>query len=247
MTFEFLLVVILGLGLSGFVKGATGVGLPLVAVPALAAFIGVPHALAILVVPLIVTNVWQVWRYRAQREGTEFLIRLLPAGALGIALGTWALATLPLRALSSVLAWMVVAYVVLQLARPNLRISEPAVRTMAPAVGLIAGVLQGATGISAPVSITFVHAAGLTRHAFVFAISSMFLLFAIVQFGALAVAGIMTWGRFLEGWVALLPIMVTMPIGAWASRLLSRKAFDRLILGMLSAMALKLLLDSAQS
>lgn len=246
MTVEFLLVVLLALGLSGFVKGATGVGLPLVAVPALAAFIGVPHALAIIVVPLIVTNIWQVWRYRTQREGTGFLIGLLPAGALGIALGTWALATLPLQALSSVLAWMVVAYVVLQLVRPNLRISGPALRRLAPAVGLVAGVLQGATGISAPVSITFVHAAGLARHAFVFAISSMFLLFSVVQFGALIVAGIMTWGRFLEGWIALVPITLTMPMGAWASRLLSRSAFDRLILGLLVAMALKLLLDSGQ-
>jgi uncharacterized membrane protein YfcA len=57
------------LGLGGFVKGATGMGLPLVSVPALAAYLGVPHTLAILTVPLIVTNGWQVWRYFADRGG----------------------------------------------------------------------------------------------------------------------------------------------------------------------------------
>ncbi len=113
---EFWLVVVAALGLGGFVKGATGMGLPLVSVPALAAFLGVPHTLAILTVPLIVTNGWQVWRYFSHRHGTAFLTWLLPAGAVGIGIGTWALTALPVRTLSLVLAALVVSYIALHLA-----------------------------------------------------------------------------------------------------------------------------------
>lgn len=240
---DFWLVVIAALGLGGFVKGATGMGLPLMSMPALAAFLGVPHALAILTVPLILTNGWQVWHYFSHRHGTGFLARLLPAGAVGIAIGTWALTALPVRALSLVLAALVVVYIALQLARPNFRLSKSAGTALSPLAGLVSGILQAATGISAPTSITFMHALGLTPQGFVFAVSAMFLLFSTAQLAALAVAGIMTWGRFLEGWIALVPVVLMMPVGARASGLLSRKTFDRIILGLLAALAVKLLVD----
>jgi len=78
----------------------------------------------------------------------------------------------------------------------------------------------------------------------VFAVSAMFLLFSTAQLAVLAVAGIMTWGRFLEGWVALIPVVLMMPVGAWAASLLSRQTFDRLILGLLAALACKLIVDA---
>lgn len=182
--------------------------------------------------------------YFPHRHGTGFLARLLPAGAVGIGIGTWALTALPVRALSLVLAALVVIYIALQLTRPNLKLSKSVGAALSPAAGLVSGILQAATGISAPTSITFMHALGLAPKAFVFAVSAMFLLFSAAQLVALAVAGIMTWSRFLEGWIALVPVVLMMPVGARASSLLSRQTFDRLILGLLAALALKLLFDS---
>jgi uncharacterized protein len=240
---EFLLIVVGALGLGGFIKGATGLGLPLVSVPALAAFLGVPHALAIVSIPLVVTNTWQSWHFRAHRHGTGFLARLLPASVIGIGLGTIALTTLPAAALSLALSLMMMAYIAFYLTKPDLQISPSGGRRLAPVVGLIAGALQASTGISAPVSITFIHALRLARPAFVFAVAAMFLGFALAQVAALAIAGIMTWDRFVEGLVALVPIALAMPLGAWAASLLSRQTFDRLILGILAVMSLKLFFD----
>ncbi|HVL70875.1 MAG TPA: sulfite exporter TauE/SafE family protein [Beijerinckiaceae bacterium] len=243
MDVEFLLIVVGALGLGGFIKGATGLGLPLVSVPALAAFLGVPHALAIVCIPLVVTNAWQSWHFSAHRHGTGFLARLLPASVVGIGLGTVALTTLPGAALSLALAVMMMAYIAFYLTKPDLRLSPGSGRRLAPLVGLVAGALQASTGISAPVSITFIHALRLARPAFVFAVAAMFLGFAVAQVVALAVAGIMTWTRFLEGLIALVPIALAMPLGAWAASFLSRETFDRLILGILGVMSLKLFHD----
>ncbi|MEO9297142.1 hypothetical protein [Devosia alba] len=50
------LIIVLALGGGGFVKGATGMGLPLVALPVLTTAFGLQHAVGLMVVPLIATN-----------------------------------------------------------------------------------------------------------------------------------------------------------------------------------------------
>ena len=239
-----LLLVFAALGLGGFVKGATGIGLPLVSIPALVGLLGVPHTLALLTVPLLVTNAWQVWRFYPHRDGTGFLLLLVPAGMIGVGIGTWALTKLPLQLLSLTLAGLIVFYIGLHLTRPHFRVPQAHRGALSAAVGLVAGALQATTGISGPVSVTFIHALGLTRDAFVFAVSVMFLLFTVTQLGALTATGLMGWRHLLEGCLALVPITIMMPLGSRAAALLSREAFDRLILALLAVIALKLVFDS---
>lgn len=243
MTLQFLLA-LAALGLGGFIKGATGLGLPLVSVPALVGLLGVPHTLALMTVPLLITNVWQVWRFYPHRHGTDFLLLLVPAGMIGVGLGTWALTKLPLQFLSLVLAALVAIYIGLHLTRPHLRVPQAHRGGLSALVGLVAGALQATTGISGPVSVTFIHALGLTRDAFVFAVSVMFLLFTVAQVAALTAAGLMTWRHLLEGCLALVPITLMMPLGSRAAAMLSREAFDRLILLLLAVIAVKLVFDS---
>lgn len=225
-------------------KGATGMGLPLVALPSLAAFLGLQHAIGVILIPILVTNAWQVWRFRAARRGAglAFLPRFLAAGAVGVAIGTWALDALPERSLLFGLGLILAGYVVLRLARPGAMVPAAlAVRLAAP-VGMAAGALQGATGISAPIGVTFIHAMRLERPAHVFAVSTMFLGFAAVQLPAAAIAGIYQPAWFAQGVYALLPVLVFMPLGDLLGRRFSREAFDRLILVFLALMGAKLVL-----
>jgi len=237
---ESAVMVMLGLILGGFVKGATGLGLPLVTIPVLAAFLGVQHAIAIMMVSLVMTNIWQLWKFHAYRQGSGFLKALLPTGFVGVIIGTWVLTALPAATLSLLLAIMVVLYIGLSLARPEMRIPPDSAWRWSPAVGFFGGILQGATGIAAPITVTFIHAMRLARETFVFTLSAMFLAFTGTQSVALAVTGILTFERFLQGWLALLPIALGMVIGHWAGKKFSRKAFERLILIILALMAARL-------
>ncbi|TVR06922.1 MAG: sulfite exporter TauE/SafE family protein [Salinarimonadaceae bacterium] len=238
---ETAIIVILALALGGFVKGATGLGLPLVTIPVLASFLGLPHALALMQTPLIVTNVWQIWQYRRANQGAYFLRWMLPMGALGVGGGTWLLISLPATALSLMLAGMVALYVILNLARPDMLLPAALADRLAPAAGLAGGVLQGATGIAAPIIVTFIHAMRLPRENFVFALSAMFVVFSITHATALTVVGVLTFARVLEGALALIPIALAMPVGAWAATRCSRRAFERAILLLLVMMAARLL------
>ena len=244
MPLENMLVLAVALGAGGFVKGATGMGLPLVALPILATVLSIPQAVALVTVTGVITNAWQVWRFRADLWTVDFLPGLLLTAAPGILLGTWLLTTLPERALAIVLALLLFAYAGLRLAKPSFMLSRPAGRRMAPGIGFTAGALQGATGISAPIGVTFIHALRLNRSAHVFAVSAMFLLFALVQLPALAVAGVMTGPLLVQGLVAMIPALLMMPVGAWLSGKLSQAAFDRLILALLVVVAVQLLVKS---
>jgi uncharacterized membrane protein YfcA len=230
--------------LGGAMKGATGMGMPLFAVPALAAFFDVPFAIAMLMAPVFVTNLWQVWQYREHGAGLTFLPRLVVFAVVGILVGTWLLTALPSRYLSLGLGISTILYILLRLVRPDLAIGPATARRWAPAVGVASGLLQGATGVSAPVSVTFVSGMRLSRPQFVLTVSALFLSFVLTQLPALTLAGVLTWQRALYSVLALLPVTIGMPIGSWLARRMSPQGFDRLILTTLGAIAIKLLWDA---
>ena len=238
------LIIFAALALGGLVKGALGAGLPVVAVPVLATFFDVPFAIAMMVVPTVVTNIWQVWQFRRERTGLGWLAGLCVAAGIGIAIGTWLLANLPAHILGVILAVVVVAYIVVRLAKPHWYIPPHVAARAAPAVGLVSGFLQGATGISAPVSLSFMSSLGFGRQQFVFAVSTLFVSFSVVQVPSLVAAGILTGHRLLLSALAFVPVLATMPAGNWLASRLSRRTFDRLLLGLLAVIAVKLVYDS---
>jgi uncharacterized membrane protein YfcA len=245
MDWHSLVLIALALGGGGLVKGITGMGMPMVAVPVMAAFIGVPHAVAVMVVPIAVTNFMQMRAYWSWRREAGFLLLFLPAGVAGIGLGTWLLVELPERALSFAVAAMIFAYILLRLVKPGMRLGAGAALWLATPAGVAAGALQGATGVAGPVVATFLNAMRLDRPPYVFAASAMFLLFALVQLPALLVAGIMTWRIMLEGALAVLPALAMMSVGGWLARFMKPQTFDRIILGLLAVIALQLLVKAS--
>lgn len=103
MDFDLERMAIMGLALAAgaVVKGATGMGLPLVALPVLASVFGLQHAVGILAITQALTNSMQMWQFRAARQDMRlrFLPLFLVAGGVGVVLGTWLLRTLPERVL----------------------------------------------------------------------------------------------------------------------------------------------------
>ena len=234
------LVILVALSLGGMVKGATGAGAPVVAVPVIAAFFDVRLAVAVMVTPNLASNLWQVIEYRKECLGGGFTWRFALTGAFGALVGTVLLAILPERALILIVALSVSAYIALRVAHPDFRLGAVTARRLAMPAGLAAGLLQGAAGISAPVAVSFLNAMRVPRPAFIATISAIFLGMAMVQLPALFVAGFLTPALLGLSVVALAPLLVSMRLGAWLARRLSHEGFDRLTLLLLTLLALRL-------
>ena len=235
------LVILAALFLGGMLKGATGAGVPVVAVPVMAAFFDVRLAVIIMVTPNLVSNLWQLRQYRGHHIAGGFGLRLAGAGAVGALIGTVMLATLPVAALTLLLAAVVILYIAMRLALPQFRLNLAAANRVVLPLGLAAGVLQGAGGISAPISVSLLNAMRLERPVFIATISAFFAAMSAAQLPALFAYGLMTPTLLVLSAVALLPLFAGMPVGAWLARRMSARAFDRLVLGLLCVLAVRLI------
>lgn len=229
------------LAAGGILKGATGAGTPIIGVPLLAMLYDVPTAVAIFTLPNLISNLWQSWRYRAHRAPPLLTWGFAVAGAVGAGIGSFLLVTLSADALILAVSTAVFLYIGFRLARPGWTLGMGTGRLLAVPAGLVGGVLQGAAGVSAPVSITFLNALRLDRADFIATISLFFLAMVLVQIPLLAAWGVLTGPRALLSLAAIAPLLVAMPVGSWLAQRVSRETFDRLILALLAVIAARLL------
>ena len=235
-----IVVIAIAIGVGAFIKGATGGGLPQVAIPVMAPFIGVEHAVVIMAIPGIVANGWLIRSHRAEYEHTRDLPSLVATSIVGAVVGTVALKSLDGTALSAALLAVIVAYVLVALVHPGFRLPVRLTRVLSPPVGLVAGGLQGSTGISGPLLTTYLHGFQLVPRAFVFSLAVLFGIGAVVQAATLAVVGLYTGTRLLESLLVLLPIAAFQPVGSWAATKLSRQTFQRVTLALVAGSGLTL-------
>ena len=233
-------IALFGLALGGFLKGATGAGTPVVGVPILAIVFGVPKAVAIFSVLNLLSNAWQAWAYRGSAGRTRFVAMFAAGGALGAAAGSILLASLSTDILMGGLSAIVFLYIGLRLFRPDWRIERARGEAVAGPVGLVAGVMQGAGGISAPVSVTFLNAMRMDRSEFIATISIFFFMMSMLQIPSLVALGVLTWDRAGLAVLATIPLFAAMPLGERAARHISKETFDKMILVLLAVVALRL-------
>lgn len=239
-----LAIILVAIALGAFIKGVTGSGLPQIAIPVMASFLGVERSVVIMAIPGVVSNVWLLWTFRHAFERSRDLEVLLPVGIGGVIVGTWLLQALDPRVLSLTLAVMIVAYVVLFISPVDVELSPGVTRWTSPPVGLAAGALQGATGISGPLVQTYLHAYRLDKHAYVVSIVTLYGVFSVAQVLTIAGLGLYSASRLVESGLALLPMAVMLPIGARVARRMSQRVFDLWILALLIASAAKLAYDA---
>lgn len=218
---------------AGLVKGVVGLGLPTVAMALLALLIAPAQAAALLVVPSLVTNVWQIrpWsslrpllRQLAGMQVGVFAGTLGGAWLLGAPAGAWAMIALGL-ALIGYAAWG------LSGARMTVR---PSVRGwLGSVVGICTGFVTAATGVFVIPAVPYLQAIGLERDELIQAMGISFTVSTL----ALA-AGLYFNDQYSAaslGWsiVMLLPAVLGMEAGRRLRQRLSPMLFRKCFLASL--------------
>jgi uncharacterized membrane protein YfcA len=211
--------------LAGFVKGVIGMGLPTVGVGLLGLALSPAQAAAIIVVPSLVTNVWQALGGGAFREVAA---RLWPMLA-GICLGTWLGAVaLPSATGGEATIWLGVALVVYAtFGLCNVHLKTPP--RHASWIGLLAGIGTGAVTIATAVfaipGVPYVQSLGLDRDRLVQALGLSFTTSTVALAAALSHSGEMNAGVALPALAALAASLVGMALGQKVRGLASPHTF----------------------
>ncbi len=241
MDFQALAIILAAVAVGSFAKGAVGIGLPLVAVPTMAAFLGVQHAIAVLSIPVFISNIWICWRYRKLATEIPNLAIALGFAALGTFLGSVVLATTSDEGLIWILILWIAAYLVNLAVNPNFRFEGRTARIVSPFIATFAGICQGATGIAGPVVATWIHSYRLQNEVYVFGVSIMFFAIGLTHVICIAGFGLFDATRATQGLWMVIPTLLFVQLGMWTTRLISPKWFSRVIIGIVIVMEAKLI------
>ncbi len=234
MTGAELTIVLIAVIVGAIVKAVTGMGLPIIALPIAALFVDLDDAVVTIAFPNLVMNGALAFRERSHRSETRDLPTLAVAGVAGATLGTIAFVSLPEEPLVILLIVAIAGYVITFFAKPDLQIGLERSRRLAPAVGAVAGTFQGAIGISGPIIGSWIHSYRLPRGAHILSVTSLFLVSGTTQFLVLTGSGELA-GRVGASLLACIPVLGSIPIGAWLRNRVSARGFDLAVVGMLIA------------
>ncbi|UGY19744.1 MULTISPECIES: sulfite exporter TauE/SafE family protein [Bradyrhizobium] len=199
--------------LAGFVKGTLGLGLPTVAMGLLATTMPPGQAIAIVIVPAIVTNIWQTFVGPYLRD---IIKRLWPL-MLGTVVGIWinaGLLTGPYAAYGTVvLGVLLVIYAIVGLSRFNFKVARRNEKWIGGIVGVITGLISAATGVQVIPSMPFMQAIGMEKDELVQALGVFFTTATIALAFNLTASGLLTAATALPGAVAMVASFTGMFIG----------------------------------
>lgn len=185
------LTVTLIFALGGLAKGVAGMGLPTVAMGLLGLLMNPADAAALIVIPSLVTNVWQF----LSGQHRLILIRRMWSMLLAICLVTWIGAGLITGAgatrAATALGATLIAYAIIGLAKVHLAVPRKYEAWLSPAIGATTGVVTGATGVFVIPAAPYLQALGFDKDDLVQVLGLSFTTSTI----ALA-AGLASYGAF---------------------------------------------------
>ena len=214
--------------LAGTVKGVIGLGLPSVSLALLTVATDLPTAMALLLVPSFVTNLWQALTGGNARLILQRLWPFLLLATVTIWIGASALTRVNLSLLSALLGALLMAYAGASLGGLRLSISSRQELWVGPLVGLANGVLTGMTGSFVVPGVMFLQAIGLAREVLIQAMGMLFALSTLALAIALQRNALLTAEHGLLSISALLPALLGMVFGRWIRRRISAQLFRKL-------------------
>jgi len=209
--------------LAGFVKGVIGLGLPTVAIGLLGLLMSPTQAAAILVLPALVTNVWQA----AVGGHLRPLVRRIWPMLVGLCIGT-ALGAALLPNGSAATLWLglaLLAYSLLGLVRIEFKVAPAAERWFNFPVGVFTGAITAATGIYVLPGTPYLNALQFDRDRLVQVLGISFTVSTVALGVALAQAGEMRADLLVPSLVALFASLVGMWLGQIVRGLVRAETF----------------------
>ncbi|MDF3150780.1 sulfite exporter TauE/SafE family protein [Mesorhizobium sp. XAP10] len=227
---------------AGFVKGVVGMGLPTVAMGLLAVTMPPAQAAALLLIPSLVTNLWQLLTGPSFGRLCKRLWTMMAGVMLGTVAGAGLLTGTHSGVASAGLGAALVLYAILGLLK--LGFTTPARREalMSPLVGVATGLVTGATGVFVIPAVPYLQSLRLEKEDLIqalglsFTLSTAALAFGLFRTGALASPSAQLVGSV----AALVPALAGMFAGQALRQKMSVETFRKVFFAGLLALGVYL-------
>jgi uncharacterized membrane protein YfcA len=213
--------------LAGFVKGVIGLGLPTVSMGLLAVTMPPSRAIAIVIVPAVVTNIWQTFVGPYLRDIVRRLWPLMAGTVVGIWLNAGMLTGPHARYGSIVLGVLLVTYAIVGLSRFSFTVAPRHEKWIGGIVGLLTGLVSAATGVQVIPSMPYMQAIGMEKDELVQALGVFFTVATVALAFSLTSAGLLSAATALPGAVAMAAAFAGMFVGQLVRSRMQPEAFRR--------------------
>ncbi|MBZ9579680.1 sulfite exporter TauE/SafE family protein [Klebsiella quasivariicola] len=226
---------------AGLVKGVTGMGLPTVAMGLLGLLMPPQAAAALLVLPSLLTNLWQLLAGPALTQIVRRLWLMMTGILIGTLAGSSLLIDLNPRWSALALGAALIVYAAYALCGPVFQVSARVEKWLSPIVGGLTGVITGATGVFVIPAVPWLQALGFRRDELVQALGLSFTLSTLAMAAGLALHDGWHDDAGLLSALALLPALLGMWLGQRIRTRLSPQRFRQGFLLFLLALGVELI------
>jgi uncharacterized membrane protein YfcA len=234
-----ILLVIFG---GGGVKGAIGFGFPLVTTPLTSALWDARHAVLLISLASLTNNIGVVARGGGSRRTARRIVLLMAGLTVGTVGGALMLARVPPSVLSVVVGTAALVFAGIALLVPNLAVPPRLERYLALPMGVLGGLLGGATTISGPFIASYTHALKLSKQEFVFFLSLLYLVGATMQVVSYAMLGLFDGPTVAVGLASLIPNLLGVWLGLRIQTRIDQQLFRKLVVVVIGVSGASLVL-----
>lgn len=222
--------------LAGTVKGIIGLGLPTISLAVLTVIFDLATAMALLIIPSLLTNVWQALQGNNLLPLCRRLGLFLCLAFAFVWLGAIALTRVDLSLLSALLGVLLIAYAIVGFRGLNISIGPKQQMWAGPLLGAINGILTGMTGSFVVPGVMYLQAIGLPRDMLIQAMGLLFTLSTIALALALGGQNLIGFELGLLSALGVIPALVGMVIGQGLRQRISEPRFRRMFFVVLFAL-----------
>jgi uncharacterized membrane protein YfcA len=228
------LIVGVALLIAGFVKGATGLGFPLIATPTVALLLDIRTAVTILILPNLFMDSAQVIRDGFPYEIFRRFKTLIAPTIVGVFIGTLVLVKTPLWVLNFCLGAMVVIFVISSLLKFDFVVTPRQEKIFSPFVGFLSGFLNGVTNAAGPALAIYLYSLKLEKRTFVKTLATVFVTTKLSQLAAVSTWNLFNWHTLRLSALVILFTLAGFFAGIKAQDRVNQKTFNRGLLVLMS-------------
>lgn len=242
MSFD-LTYVLVGVALlfAAFVKGATGLGFPLIATPTVALLLDIRIAVTILILPNLLMDVTQVFRDGFPYAVLRRFKSMVGLTILGVFLGTAVLVRTPLWVLNLCLGIMVLIFVGSNMLKFDFTITPRAEKILSPIFGFISGFLNGMTNAAGPTLAIYFYSLKLEKRDFVKSVATIFVITKASQLVAVSTWNLFNWDTITLSIQVVLFTLIGFFAGIKTQDRVNQKTFNRGLLVLLTLIGIILI------